>query len=401
MLGNIKDYYHDYLNILFSLFVIFNFINRELSYIFLLILVFGSLILSFRYKINLSLEDKKIFFSILLFISWLWISVYYHDASLRYIDDYMRLVYLFPLFYIFSNCTTNLENQFIKVIKVSSICSVMHFVYSYYFVDYERYGGTSSIVITYSYLLAIMMVLSIYFFFKRLPKSPDYILLISSLTFFLLYSETETKGLIPGILICILLILYWFKPKKTIIFILSLPLIYIYSVTDLSQRMQQTINFVESYTTSDIDTKNSKEVYRSDASTYTRIKLIEYGIDIIKEKPFLGLGPQRLEKDLYSKMKDYNMRTTIKFGHLHNDFIDIAVKFGIPSLLLLILIYFLLAKKFMKDKNQACLLILVMFIIGQMTQSHFTHNQSIVFFITTLFCLSGQMKSTLEGKVTK
>ena len=307
MLGNIKDYYHDYLNILFSLFVIFNFINRELSYIFLLILVFGSLILSFRYKINLSLEDKKIFFSILLFISWLWISVYYHDASLRYIDDYMRLVYLFPLFYIFSNCTTNLENQFIKVIKVSSICSVMHFVYSYYFVDYERYGGTSSIVITYSYLLAIMMVLSIYFFFKRLPKSPDYILLISSLTFFLLYSETETKGLIPGILLCILLILYWFKPKKTIIFILSLPLIYIYSVTDLSQRMQQTINFVESYTTSDIDTKNSKEVYRSDASTYTRIKLIEYGIDIIKEKPFLGLGPQRLEKDLYSKMKDLTL----------------------------------------------------------------------------------------------
>ena len=99
----------------------------------------------------------------------------------------------------------------------------------------------------------------------------------------------------------------------------------------------------------------------------------------------MGLGPQRLEKDLYSKMKDYNMRTTIKFGHLHNDFIDIAVKFGMPSLLLLIVIYFLLAKKFIKDKNQACLLILVMFIIGQMTQSHFTHNQSIVFLIATLF----------------
>ncbi len=95
------------------------------------------------------------------------------------------------------------------------------------------------------------------------------------------------------------------------------------------------------------------------------------------------------------------MRTTIKFGHLHNDFIDIAVKFGIPSLLFLLLIYFLLANKFIREKNKACLLILVMFIIAQMTQSHFTHNQSIVFFITILFCLSGQMKSKTECKDTK
>tara|TARA_B100001059_G_C17787771_1_gene558205 strand:- start:230 stop:1270 length:1041 start_codon:yes stop_codon:yes gene_type:complete len=345
--------------------------------------------------------DNNILILILLFISWLGLAVYVHDANLRFIDDYMRLIYLFPLFYIFSNCKVSLENEFIKVIKISSVCAVLHFIYTYYYVEYERYGGTSSIVITYSYLLATMMILSIFFFFKGLNKSPDYFLIFSSLAFFLIYVQTGTKGLIPGIIICILLILYWFRPKKTIIFSIFLPLVYIYSISDISHRMQQTIAFIEIYTSSDTDIKNSKAVYRGDESTYTRIKLIEYGIDIIKEKPLLGLGPQRLEKDLYSKMKDYNMRTTIKFGHLHNDFIDIAVKFGIPSLLLLILIYFLLAKKFMEDKNQACLLILVMFIIGQMTQSHFTHNQSIVFFITTLFCLSGQMKSTLKGKVTK
>lgn len=313
----------------------------------------------------------------------------------------MRLFYLFPLFYIFSNCKANLEDQFVRVIKVSAICSVIHFIHSYYFVGFERYGGTSSIVITYSYLLATMMILSIYFFFKRLPESPDYILLVSTLAFFLLYTQTGTKGLIPGILICILLILYWFKPKKTVILIVSLPLIYIYSVTDLSQRIQQTINFIGSYSTSDINMKNSKEIYRSDSSTYTRIKLIEYGVDTIKEKPLFGLGPQKLENDLYSKMKYYDMRTTIKFGHLHNDFIDIAVKFGIPSLLLMMLIYFLLAKKFLKDNNRACLLLLIMFLIGGISQSNFTHNQSITFFLALLFCLSGQMKPKLEGKVTK
>lgn len=386
---------------MFSLFLVSNFINRELSYIFLLSLIFFSIILCFKYKIKLTSKDNNIFIIILLFLSWLWLVAYFHDASLRYIDDYMRLIYLFPLFLVFSNCKVNFEDEFIKIIKVSSICSILHYIYAYYFIEYERYGGTSSIVITYSYMLATMMILSVYFFFKRLSKSTDYFLILSSLSFFLIYSQTGTKGLIPGIIICILLILYWFKPKKTIIFIIILPLAYIYYSSDISQRMQQTLTFIDSYTTSDIKTKNSKKFYRSDQSTYTRIKLIEYGIDIIREKPLVGLGPQKLEKDLYLKMKDYNMRTTIKFGHLHNDFIDIAVKFGIPSLLFLLLIYFLLANKFIREKNKACLLILVMFIIAQMTQSHFTHNQSIVFFITILFCLSGQMKSKAECKDTK
>ena len=108
-----------------------------------------------------------------------------------------------------------------------------------------------------------------------------------------------------------------------------------------------------------------------------------------------------LENDLYSKMKDYNMRTTIKFGHLHNDFIDIAVKFGVPSVLLLIMIYFSLARKYIIDNNKVCILILILFIVGQMTQSHFTHNQAVTFFITLLFCLSGKVNLKADAKVTK
>ncbi len=296
MLRNIENKYHTYLNILFSLFLVSNFINRELSYIFLLSLIFFSIILCFKYKIKLTSKDNNIFIIILLFLSWLWLVAYFHDASLRYIDDYMRLIYLFPLFLVFSNCKVNFEDEFIKIIKVSSICSILHYIYAYYFIEYERYGGTSSVVITYSYMLATMMILSVYFFFKRLSKSTDYFLILSSFSFFLIYSQTGTKGLIPGIIICILLILYWFKPKKTIIFIIILPLAYIYSSSDVSQRMQQTLTFIDSYTTSDIKTKNSKKFYRSDQSTYTRIKLIEYGIDIIKEKPLVGLGPQNLKK---------------------------------------------------------------------------------------------------------
>ena len=174
-------------------------------------------------------------------------------------------------------------------------------------------------------------------------------------------------------------------------------MLYIYASSDISQRVQQTIEFMIHIHPLPL-MKKILSKYTSDESTYTRIKLMEYGFDTIEIKPIFGLGPQILENDLYSKMKDYNMRTTIKFGHLHNDFIDIAVKFGVPSVLLLIMIYFSLARKYIIDNNKVCILILILFIVGQMTQSHFTHN-SCTFFITLLFCYVKWLKA--DAKVTK
>ena len=347
--------------------------------------------LCFTNRIKLLPQDIRIIIFIILFLSWLWFATYIHGSGLRYVDDYMRLLYLLPIYLLFSKKNIIIESHFIRVIKISSLFALLHYIYFYYFVavnsgsaiEFQRYAGTSSIAITYSYLLATMMVFGIYFFFKTSKEKPDYILIFSSLIFFLLYSLTGTKGLIPGMILSIVFILY------------------IFASSDISQRVQQTIEFIDTYTSSTTDEKNSKQVYRSDESTYTRIKLIEYGFNTIERKPIFGLGPQMLENDLYSKMKDYNMRTTIKFGHLHNDFIDIAVKFGVPSVLLLIMIYFSLARKYIIDNNKVCILILILFIVGQMTQSHFTHNQAVTFFITLLFCLSGKVNLKADAKVTK
>ena len=409
MLDNILNSPQKYLSSIFYLFIIFNFINREIAYLFLLTLIVCSLILCFTHRIRLSPQDNRIIIFIILFVSWLWFATYIHGSGLRYIDDYMRLLYLLPIYLLFSKKDIIIESHFIRVIKISSLFAFLHYAYFYNFVavnagqdiELERYGGTSSIAITYSYMLATMMIFGIYFFFKTSKEKPDYILMLSFLIFFLLYSQTGTKGLIPGIILSIMFILYWFRPRKIIIFVTFLPLLYIFASSDISQRVQQTIKFIDTYTLSSTDEKNSKQVYRSDESTYTRIRLIEYGFDTIEEKPIFGLGPQMLENDLHSKMREYNMRTTIRFGHLHNDFIDIAVKFGVPSVLLLIMIYFSLARKYISDNNKVCILILILFIVGQMTQSHFTHNQAVTFFTTILFCLSGKMNLKADAEVTK
>ena len=401
MLIKLKNNSNNYLILLLSLFVIFNFLYREIAYLVLILLILYSLILGFLNGIKLEQNDYVLIFLIIFFATWLWIALFLHESDLRYIDDYMRLVYLLPLYFVFSKININFEDRFIKAIKIAAMCALGHYMYfiatnNEGIFEIQRYGGTSSTAITFAFLSATMLILCFYFFLKNLDKKTDYVLFLSSLIFFLLYSQTETKGLLPGIIICLVLIVYWFKPKKTIIIISLVPLMYIFLSSDISQRVQKTIDFFDVYTSENTN-KSLKEIYRSDESTYTRIQLINYGLDTIKNNPYIGLGPQNLEEDLYKKMDYYNMLTTIKFGHLHNDFIDIGVKFGIPSLILLILIYYTLLKNYASRNNKICLLILILFIVGQMTQSHFTHNQAITFFLTLLYCLSGQNSSNKKA----
>ena len=73
--------------------------------------------------------------------------------------------------------------------------------------------------------------------------------------------------------------------------------------------------------------------------------------------------------------------------HLHNEFLDISVKFGIPALILLLLIYFVLYKSSNKDNRVMMNLILIMLMSSQLTQSQFAHHQAITFFIVLAYLM--------------
>ena len=74
--------------------------------------------------------------------------------------------------------------------------------------------------------------------------------------------------------------------------------------------------------------------------------------------------------------------------HLHNEFLDISVKFGIPALILLLLIYFVLYKLSNKDNRVMMNLILIMLMSSQLTQSQFAHHQAITFFIVLAYLIT-------------
>ena len=174
MLIKLKNNSNNYLILLLSLFVIFNFLYREIAYLVLILLILYSLILGFLNGIKLERNDYVLIFLIIFFATWLWIALFLHESDLRYIDDYMRLVYLLPLYFVFSKININFEDRFVKAIKIAAMCALGHYIYFMYFIDtnnegifeIQRYGGTSSTAITFAFLSATMLILCFYFFEK-------------------------------------------------------------------------------------------------------------------------------------------------------------------------------------------------------------------------------------------
>ena len=114
----------------------------------------------------------------------------------------------------------------------------------------------------------------------------------------------------------------------------------------------------------------------------------------ITKNPVYGIGPNKFETELRKDINQNNLRITAR-DHSHNEFLDLAVKFGIPVVLAFIYILFFFTKVALKSRSHwlsELLLINVFSQIGFMlTQSQLAHHQSTVFFIAVTYILSAQI----------
>ena len=120
-----------------------------------------------------------------------------------------------------------------------------------------------------------------------------------------------------------------------------------------------------------------------------RVYFLYYGIDRLKDKYLIGIGPENLFTDMEESLKEKARGKYHIFpkDHLHNEFLDIGVKFGLFGLVLFLLIYFLMFKS--KDTKHKVLfnIIMIMLICSQLTQSNLAHHQAITFFIVLIYIL--------------
>jgi O-antigen ligase len=282
-----------------------------------------------------------------------------------------------------------------KIIVYSSLAACIHLAYSYLSFDILRFHGTSGHPITYANMVVTIMLLLL-LGMKDYGSSKKILLLIILLTLGLLtaWVLTQTRGPVIGFLISLALIIFWLRNKNIFLFsILSLGVLF-YFQNSLSERLTKLADLDINI----LDKTTIEKVLRSHSSKYVPLRergtYFFYGFSTINKYPYTGIGPQNIEDDMKGYIKETGY-LAVSRDHLHNDYIDISAKFGLPSLLLLLIIYYCMFVNVNNENRQLFIIFMIMLLTSQLSQSQFAHNQAIVFFIASLFVLKSTNKSNI------
>jgi len=122
---------------------------------------------------------------------------------------------------------------------------------------------------------------------------------------------TLTRSAWLGILVAVCLLLFLYQPRSLIIVPVALALFFILSPQNIRQRALSTFSL-------------------KTPSNQWRIEYMKAGINIIKDYPLLGTGPDTV--DMVFQNPKYKLSEEAKQNvHLHNNIIQIAAERGIPT----------------------------------------------------------------------
>lgn len=368
---NVQKFTNDFKLILLFLYFSFNFFDRSISNIALLLCLLLS-ILDYKVLYESLKNVKRLIISIILFSSWITVSGYINDVPLNELDNYYRFLLLIPLLSVNISVPT-----MIRVLFASSVFALVHFLLFYFNHSHEglRYSGTSSVTITYSNIASIMLVLSIYLLsIYNINHRQKIMCVLTALIFIVLIIYSGSRGPMFGIIASILLLII-LKRSILLLSVSSVVLIAILSTSNIMSNRIDDLYQLESLEINEIKYRSLRE----------RVYYNKSGTELIKDNYLFGIGPQNLVSNLESQMIKDNIRTVRAQNHLHNEFLDISVKYGVLTLLLLILIYYYFVS--LSKNKEISLSIIILLITSQVFQSHFAHHQAITFYIIILVLL--------------
>ncbi|RMA65980.1 O-antigen ligase family protein [Ulvibacter antarcticus] len=116
-----------------------------------------------------------------------------------------------------------------------------------------------------------------------------------------------------------------------------------------------------------------------------REKIWTSSIDLIKERPILGRGAGVEKKPLaiINKRKGYDIPPTY---NSHNQFLSVIIQYGVFGITWLLIVFILLFRTTIKNKNLPRILIVVVMFISMITESYLELQQGLFYFcvITSL-----------------
>ncbi|MEC8086124.1 MAG: O-antigen ligase family protein [Pseudomonadota bacterium] len=378
------------------LFLIFNFINREIANFILLLI----LLLSFYPfpKINFVLDhsDFKFVYISSLFVFSIIIINYLSDDNISEIDNHSRYLILLPILLSLSKYRISSKHFFITVLA-SIYFSFCMYIYNNIFLNYDgRYLGSSSTSITFANLIITFNILILLEIIDRAhDESTDMAFYISRyvgiILSFYLWSETETRGSLIGYifgLICII-IMYTRKSAKYVLLaiVFLVPIILSSGVYD---RIKNTYTSIKS-----INISKMEDSIEFNTSENERIYYFKFAVDKMLKHPLSGIGSGSYETTMRSDLKSQGIAINAR-SHAHNDFLDIGSKFGlIPLSIFIIMLMYLFYSFVIHRSNLFARIGLVGLFsnIGFMlTQSQFAHHQATVIFIILMYISLSQIR---------
>ena len=375
MFSMVKNNINYYQIISLSLFLVFNFIDRGISNIFLILALLLWLIDYERLYEHIK-EQRLLVTAVILFSLWVTFIGINHQSPMHELDNYYRFLLLMPLL-----ITTMKDHQLILILYTCTLGALGHLFWTYMGGDFGRYQGTSSNAITYANLCALLFIMCIYFYFIK--KNHSFYLLLSSLVFLFILVLTQTRGPLIGIILSFIYLVFITRSRLLVALISIVFISLIFIPNPLSDR----VKIIRQINTEGNIYSNNVEPISESQSINERAFYLQYGLEVLKNNFMFGMGPHHLEKEMsgYTERNNINIEAR---DHLHNEFLDISVKLGIPALILLLLIYFSLYKSSDRDNRVMMNLILIILVSSQLTQSHFAHHQAITFFIVLAYLIT-------------
>lgn len=275
-----------------------------------------------------------------IFIFWGLIPFLIHDDGSRSLDRPIRFILAIMVFFALLNMRKIPENVLYFGLIFGAFSSGIIAIHEFYVLKLGRVAGEYR-AIQFGGLAAIwfmLCVLSVIYFFR---KNNKFSLLLSGLFFLAAISSgaavylSMSRGVWLALLSLIIMLCFYCLKKSRHIVAFFLGLLFLASAALLYAQAEDRIKLA----IYEVSEYYSSEVFKP-TSVGLRLEMWRNAISMIKEKPLLGWGEKGYRSEVISKVKSEDLHPSLAgFQHVHNQFLDFFVKYGILAFLSLVLFY--------------------------------------------------------------
>ncbi|MDD3626609.1 MAG: O-antigen ligase family protein [bacterium] len=250
------------------------------------------------------------------------------------------------LFFVIYMAQFNLDSEkFLGIVKVmiyaTAFAAVARIIHMYIILDLpfnldHRLNGFTGGYMTYGSIISISILLGTGILFFSNTKKHEKILLGTSLFFLLIaLTMTMTRSAWTGFLFG-LGFLGIFKKRIILVIVGAIVIAGLF------------------FAPAKIKTRAFSMFTPKDMTTYSRLKMWNWGIKVFKDYPVLGIGPNNVNKLRYTEWRKYPLEPIIQddMVHQHNNFMQVLVTLGGLGFLIFLWLIFSFFKIFIKALMQ-------------------------------------------------